>query len=444
MPYGKQPPHVLEKAHAVVDGIELPGHWNRMFGSRTITDYDTSALDAITALPGGESLGWCYQCAKCVGVCPVDIVGDYGPRKIFRKTQIGVSLLDDPDLWLCTTCKNCLRVCPKQVDMIQIMPAAREAAINEGRDIPPELQKVFEACDRYGNPLGANPRARADWIKGAGVPVPIAAQVKRPVDVLWYVGSYPSYHPRGVDAARALARIFTALGVDFAILGVEEREDGDSVRLAGERGLFEKLAEQNIKTLAKYRFRRLVVFGPHEFNAFKNEYPKLGGAWDVLHYTQFLVEHLDRLRPLLATPVARTVTYHDPCYLSRHNGEYEAPRTLLRAIPGLTLVEMGRTRENGYCCGGGGGGMWLDSVSRDHTRMPLSARRVIEAVETGASTLAICCPYEVSRFEDAVKATGHEGRLHVRDIAELLDEAMRCPASNRSPTVDPASRPPAS
>lgn len=422
--YGKQPPQVLEKDHAVVEGIDLPGHWNRMFETRVIGDYDTSTLDQITNLPGGESLDWCYQCGKCVGVCPVDIVGDYGPRKIFRDVQRGISLLDDPNLWLCTTCMNCLRVCPKAVDMIQIMPAAREAAINEGKTIPAELQKVFEATDRYGNPLGENPRKRADWIKGAGVPVPIMAQVKRPVDVLWYVGSYPSYHPRGIDAARALARIFHVLGVDFAILGVEEKEDGDSIRLAGEKGLAEKLTEENIKIFGKYKFNRLVVFGPHEYNAFKNEYPKHGGRYEVLHYTQFLAEHLLRLKELMVTPVPRTVTYHDPCYLSRHNGEYEAPRVLLRAIPGITLVEMPRNRENGYCCGGGGGGMWLDSFSRDYTKMRLSDRRVIEAVETGAQGLAICCPYEVSRFEDAVKATGNEGRLDVRDIAELIDTAM--------------------
>ena len=427
MAYGRQGPRIKEKEHALVEGIDLPGHWNRMFETRVITDYDPGTLDEITALPGGESLGWCYQCAKCVGVCPVDIVGDYGPRKIHRDVLRGISLLDDPNLWLCTTCSNCLRVCPKEVDMIQIMPAAREAAINAGKDIPAELQKVFEAADRYGNPMGENPRKRADWVKQAGVPVPIMAQVKRPVDVLWYVGSYPSYHPRGMDAARALARIFHALGVDFAILGVEEKEDGDSIRLAGETGLFEKLAEANIKTFARYRFTRLVVFGPHELNAFKNEYPKLGGEYAVQHYTQFLVEHLDRLKALMVHPVDRVVTYHDPCYLSRHNGEYEAPRTLLRAIPGLTLVEMPRNRENGYCCGGGGGGMWLDGFSRDHTTMRLSDKRVMEAAETGARTLSICCPYEVSRFEDAVKATGNDGRLDVQDIAELVDRAIGTP-----------------
>jgi Fe-S oxidoreductase len=422
--YGRQAPGVMEKAEVEVQGVPLPGHWNRMFESRVITDYDPSALDAITDLPGGESLGFCYQCGKCVGVCPVDIVGDYGPRKIHRDALRGISLLEDPNLWLCTTCQNCVRVCPKEVDMVRIMPAAREAAIEAGTGIPPELEKVFRDTDRYGNPLGENPRKRADWIRGAGVPVPIIGQLKRPVDVLWYVGSYPSYHPRGIDAARALARIFHALGVDFAILGVEEREDGDSIRLAGERGLFEKLAEASIKTFARYRFERLVVFGPHELNAFRHEYPKLGGEYRVSHYTQFLAERLAELRALMVTPVERVVTYHDPCYLSRHNGEYEAPRALLRAIPGLTLVEMPRNRENGYCCGGGGGGMWLDGLTRDHTRMRLSDRRVIEAAETGAGTLAICCPYEVSRFEDAVKATGHDGRLRVEDIAELIDRAM--------------------
>ena len=423
--YGKQDPVVREKDHAVVEGIDLPGHWNRMFGSRVITDYDTDTLDEITALPGGESLQYCYQCAKCIGVCPVDIVGDYGPRKIHRDVLRGMSLLDSPNLWLCTTCMNCLRVCPKEVDMIQIMPAARQAAIEEGKAIPQELQKVFEAVDRYGNPHGHNPRKRADWIQEAGVPVPILAQIKRPVDVLWYVGSYPSYHPRGHDASRALARIFHALGVDFAILGIEEKEDGDSIRLAGEAGLAEKLTEQNIKIFSKYQFNRLVVFGPHEYNAFKNVYPKYGGIYEVSHYTQFLVEHLDRLQELMTKPADLTVTYHDPCYLSRHNGEYEAPRTLLRAVHGITLVEMPRNRENGYCCGGGGGGMWLDSMTRDHTKMRLSDKRVLEAVDTGAEGLAICCPYEVSRFEDSVKATGNDGRLMVKDIAELIDESMR-------------------
>jgi len=417
-----RPEDVREEKQLVVDGMDISGHWNRMFEQRVIWDYDIRQLDRVTDLAGGESLGWCYGCAKCTGVCPVDIVGDYSPRKIHRKTQMGIDLFESPDLWLCTTCQNCLRVCPKEVDMIQIMPAVREQAVLAG-SVPAELQKAFEDTAKHGNPLGQPQRKRADWIKKAGVPVPVLKDIKRPVDILWYVGSYPSYHPRGNDAASAAARIFHALGVDYGILGVEEKDDGDSQRLAGEKGLFEMLAEANIAAFEKYAWNRMVVTGPHEFNAFKNEYPKLGFQRPITHYTRFLVEHLDRLRPLLTKPINLKVTFHDPCYLGRHNGEYDAPRELLRAIPGVELVEMGRCRENGYCCGGGGGGMWLDSFTKAHTTMRLSERRVREAVEYGAVVLAVCCPFEVSRFEDAAKSTGNDN-LVVRDILELLAEAM--------------------
>ncbi len=420
----KQGPIVVESDSVTIRGVELKGQWNRMFESRVIDDYDLTHLDEVSSLEGGESIDYCYQCGKCVPVCPVDVVGNYGPRKIYRKLQLGVDLVEDPDLWLCTTCMNCLRVCPKEVNMIKIMPAVREVAVNQNK-VPGELQKAFENTARYGNPLGENPRKRAEWAKEAGVSVPIMAQIKRPVDILWYVSSYTSYHPRGKDAARAMARVLTALAVDWGILGPEEKDDGDSQRLAGEKGLFEMLAEQNIATFNKYRFNRMVVSGPHEFNAFKNIYPKYGGDFNIEHYTQFLRPFVPRLKEMMRTPLDVRVTFHDPCYLGRHNGEYDAPRDLLQAIPGVELIEMGRCRENGYCCGGGGGGMWTDSFSRDYTKMRLSDRRVLEAVETGADVLAVCCPFEVSRFEDAVKATGNEGNIVVRDIIEMIDESMR-------------------
>lgn len=420
----KQGPIVVEKDSVTIRGVELKGQWNRMFEPRVIDDYDLTHLDMVSSLDGGESIDFCYQCGKCVPVCPVDVVGNYGPRKIYRKLQLGVNLVEDPDLWLCTTCMNCLRVCPKEVNMIKIMPAVREVAVNENK-VPPELQKAFENTAKYGNPLGENPRRRAEWAKEAGIPVPILAQLKRPVDILWYVSTYTSYHPRGKDAARAMARTLSSLGIDWGILGTEEKDDGDSQRLAGEKGLFEMLAEQNIATFNKYQFNKMVVSGPHEFNAFKNIYPKYGGTFEIEHYTQFLRPFIPQLREKMQKPLNVKVTFHDPCYLGRHNGEYDAPRDLLKAIPGVDLLEMGRCRENGYCCGGGGGGMWTDSFSRDYTKMRLSDRRVMEAVETGADVLAVCCPFEVSRFEDAVKATGNSGKLVVRDIIEMIDEAIR-------------------
>jgi Fe-S oxidoreductase len=394
-----------------------------MFGQRVIWDYTPELIEEIARLPGGESFAWCYQCGKCVPVCPVDVVGDYGPRKLYRRAQTGINLLDSPDLWLCTTCANCLRVCPKQVDMIQIMPAAREHAMLSGRVIPSELQEALENTAKYGNPLGQPARKREAWVKDAGVPVPILHQIQRPVEWLWWVECYPSYHPRGIDASIALARIFHALGLDFAILGREEKCAGDSQRLAGERGLFEMLAEENIRTLSKYEFQHIVVTAPHALNAFRKHYRKLGGQYDVWHYTTLLARELSRLQPLLVRPLPYRVTVHDPCYLGRHNGEYDAPRQLIQAILGIEFVEMLRCRENSYC-GGGGGGMWLDSFAAGHQHRRLSEERVLEAVSTGADTLVVCCPYEVSRFEDAVKSTGNEGRLRVRDIAELLAEAM--------------------
>jgi Fe-S oxidoreductase len=429
MPIGgrKVPPVAVEKQQARVAStisgreVDLPAMWNRMFEPRVLTDYGPDGFAAIAKLPGGESLEWCYGCGKCTPVCPVDMVGDYGPRKIHRKVQTGTDLFAAPDLWLCTACGNCLRVCPKRVDMIAIMPAVREAALS-GAAVPAELQEVFEKTFRYGNALGQNQRRRARWAETAGVPVRILATDPAPVDVLFYVEDYWSFHPRGQDAARAFARVATALGIDWAILGPEERTLGDSQRLAGEKGLFDALVEDVTATLAKYEFQRIVTPDPHAFNALVKEYPQRGHTFDAQHYTQLLAPLVGQIG--WARELNLRVTFHDPCYLGRQNGEYDAPRALIEAIPGVQLVEMGRCRENAYCCGGGGGGMWLDGFTSDHTTERLAERRVREAAGTGADVLVVCCPYEVSRFTDAAKSTG-QGHLRVCDIIELIDEATR-------------------
>ncbi len=376
----------------------------------------------------GDSFRSCYQCGTCSVVCPFAAGGTHLPRQEMLLAQWGLKdeLLSSPNLWLCTTCGNCARLCPREVDIPGTIRAARELSLLDG-NIPPELAQAFENLQRQGNPQGESPRKRVDWVAEAGVPVPLIGQLGRPVDVLWYVSDYTSYHPRGKDAARAMARVLTALGVDFAILGPEERSDGDSARLAGESGLFELLAEQNIRAFAKYAFARLVVMDPHAYNAFRNHYPRLGWTGEVLHYTQFLAEHVERIA--WRSRVDLAVTYHDPCYLGRNNGEYDAPRKLLAAIPGVRLAEMPHSRANGYCCGGGGGGMWLDGFVAEHVSERLSERRVREAVATvgldGSGVLSVACPYEPSRFEDAVKSTGNDGRIVVRDIIELIDQAMQ-------------------
>ena len=399
---------------------ELEGHWNRMFEQRVITDYTTDGFEKISGLDGGESLEWCYRCGQCIPVCPVDLVGEYGPMRLHQMVQTGGDLFASDDLWLCTTCMNCLRVCPKEVDLVQVMPAVREVAVGEG-NVPSELQDVFEKTFTYGNCLGQNAKRRSAWTRKAGVPVRVLPKEPGPVDVLFYVEDYWSYHPRGQVAAQAFARIADSLGIDWAILGPEEKTLGDSQRLAGEKGLFESLMEDVVETLDRYEFTRIVTPDPHGYNALLTEYPKHGHTYEVLHYTQLLAPLIDDIE--WTGEVDAKVTFHDPCYLGRHNGEYDAPRRLLEAIPGVELTERMRCRENGYCCGGGGGGMWLDGLTDNYTSERLSERRVREAVECGADVLAVCCPYEVSRFEDAAKSTGN-GQLRVADIIELMDEAM--------------------
>jgi Fe-S oxidoreductase len=304
------------------------------------------------------------------------------------------------------------------------MTRSKEELVLAGK-VPNELQSALENTQRYGNPLGESARKRADWIAGIEPKVAVMGAARRAVDVLWFVGDYASYHPRVQFTAKALARILNALEVDFGILGPEENSDGDSQRLAGERGLFEMLAEKNGRTFRKYRFNKIITTDPHAFNALKNEYPALGIAYPVQHYTQFLAERLDQLKPLLKQEVKARVAYHDPCYLGRVNGVFDEPRALLKAIPGIDLVEMSHNHVTSLCCGGGGGGMWLDGFQWEKAHVRLSEWRVREAVAAHANILAVACPYEPPRFEDAAKMNREAGSLVVKDIVELLDEAMR-------------------
>ncbi len=418
---------VTQEDDVEVDGLDVSGHWNRMYDERVIDRFEPGHIEDVMDLEGGDSLGQCYQCAQCVGVCPVDQAGGaYGPRKVYRRTELGIDLLDSPDAWLCTTCGNCVRVCPKEVDMTEIIPSVREERVAEG-DLPDELQDMFENVFQNGNTMGESSKKRAKWTRGADVDVPILPRQSDPdpVEYLWIVGDLWSYHDRGQDAAQAMARVLAGLDIDYGILGREERTDGDSQRLAGEVGLFEMMAQDNAEAIAKYDHNQLLVSGPHALNAMRHEYGEVVDDWDeqVKHYTQVLADRLADIE--WETELDRTVTFHDPCYLGRHNDEYEAPREILRAIPGVDLVEMPRNREDGYCCGGGGGGMWLDGFTGDYQDERLSDNRAREASRTDADTLAVCCPYEVSRFEDSMKNVG--GDMAVRDIVELVSMAMADP-----------------
>jgi Fe-S oxidoreductase len=351
---------------------------------------------------------------------------DYPPGQMIAalRTRMFDRVMETDSIWMCVACCACSELCPSNIPLTQgLMTRTKEEQVLAG-NIPAELQDALAHSQRYGNPLGESPRKRADWTSSIEPEITILRTAKRPVDVLWFVGDYPSYHPRVQQTSRALAKVFNALGVDFGILGPEENSDGDSQRLAGERGLFEMLAEKNKRVLDKYEFTQIVTADPHAYNALKNEYPALGVSYPVHHYTQFLAERLDQLKPLLKNERKAVVAYHDPCYLGRANGVYDEPRTLLTAIPGVELVEMSHHRETSLCCGGGGGGMWLDGFQWEKAHVRLSEWRIREAVAVGADILAVACPYETPRFEDAIKMVQGTGGLVVRDIVELLADAM--------------------
>jgi Fe-S oxidoreductase len=369
----------------------------------------------------------CIQCGVCSGSCPMGEAMDYPPRKAVRMLLEGrfQEVVESNTPWLCVACHTCATRCPSQLQISDgLFPALRAAVMSEGKPMDQDLQKALQKTYLYGNPMGESPNKRADWAVTAGVPVPIISKLRRPVDVLWIVECYPSFTPRGQSISRMLARILHALGVDFAILGREERCIGDCEWLAGERGLFEMLIERNIEILGKYQFNEILITDPHAYRTLKNIYPRMGGEFSVKHYVQFLAERLPHLKPLLKKKLNSTVTYHDSCCLGRKTGHYDEPRALLEALPGLRTVEMVQNRESSLCCGGGGSTVFLDRFIQERVKDRLADRRVQQAAATKAEVMAVACPFEPSRFEDAVKITGNEGKLEVRDIIELLAESM--------------------
>jgi Fe-S oxidoreductase len=352
---------------------------------------------------------------------------EFPPRKLILQAASGnlEKVLASPSLWMCVACYMCSHRCPRDIELTDgLWPALRDQAMQQGLQPPAELQETFQNVFKYGNVLGKSPRQRLDWAKDLDVRVLDLSKEPRPVEVLWLVGCYPSYYPRNQVVTRDFARILTVLGVSWGVLGAKEKAIGECDRMFGEEGLFETLVEENRKLLDKQEFDKILVLDPHAFRALQNFYPRFEAWYPVQHYTMFLAERLEQIKPLLVKPVPCTVTYHDNCCVGRRSGCYEPPRALLEAIPGVKLVEMVRHRDNALCCGGGGGGMWLDAHIVAHGGQRLSDQRVRQAADAGADVLAVSCPYELSRFEDAAKVTGLEGRLKVRDLIELLAESM--------------------
>ena len=402
-----------------------------------------------TADPGAPSLGvkevdelsWkqmldlysCTECGRCQDVCPAFSAGQpLSPkvlimdvrnhlRKRGRSTD-GAHLLGDvvrdDTLWACTTCSACMEVCPLHIEHVPLIVDMRRQLVEQGR-MEPQLQDALASLARYGNSFNRSERARSAWTKELDFAIKDAR--REPVDVLWFVGDFAAYDPRVQRLTQSVARVLHRAGVDFGILYEAEHNSGNDVRRAGEEGLFEQLAQHNIETLARSAFSRIMTTDPHSLNAIGQDYPRLGGRYPVLHYTQLLLELLDQGALTPTRDRELVVTYHDPCYLGRYNQGYDAPRRLLQQL-GLTVHDMPRCRENSFCCGAGGGRIWMDD--RGQTERP-SENRIREAVALGdARQFVVACPKDLVMYTAAVQATGMDSRIEVVDVIELVEAAL--------------------
>ncbi|MBN9509949.1 MAG: 4Fe-4S dicluster domain-containing protein, partial [Alphaproteobacteria bacterium] len=373
----------------------------------------------------------CTECGRCQAACPAYAAGQpLSPKRLImdlRDRLMADGAADGPllggaiseqTLWACTTCRACMSVCPIHIEHVPKIVEMRRQLVEEAR-VSPTLQEALVNVQRTGNSMGKPGRQRARWTKDLGFKVKDAR--KEPVDVLWFVGDYASFDPRAQRVTVAFARLLRAAGVDFGILADAEQNSGNDVRRAGEEGLFQMLAKGNIDALEGCTFSRIVTTDPHSLNALRQEYPALGAArHTVLHHTELLLQLVENGALRLKPGTGATVTYHDPCYLGRYNGGFDAPRALI-AHAGYRLHEMDRCRENSFCCGAGGGRIWGDDTGV--IERP-SENRIKEALALGDATLfVVACPKDMVMYTAAIEALDVRDRLAVRDIVDLLEPA---------------------
>jgi len=319
-------------------------------------------------------------------------------------------------LYSCAACDNCKEQCvfPRFKDYLpDIFQETKAELVNEGK-IPPQVRDYFKAISVNGNPYKLPQEERGKWAEGTGL------QAYSDQEYLFYVGCVGSYDEVGQRMARNVGNLLSAVGLSVGILGSRETCDGNEVKVLGETGLFTQLAEENIMQFLKMDVKKIITLDPHALNAFKKEYPKLRGNFEVFHFTEILAGLIKEKRIALSEYRAK-VTYHDPCYLGRHNQIYTPPREILKSIPGLELVEMRRNSVNAFCCGGGGGNFFTDIIGPGEDS---PARvRVREAIDTGAEILAVACPQCAKMLADAIKGEEKEEKMEVLDLAEIIQRA---------------------
>ena len=366
---------------------------------------------------GGEAFKLCYQCGLCETACPWNRVRSFFVRSIIHQAQLGVVDFGSEDMWRCATCGACVERCPRGVGIIDVMRAMRRLLV-PGGVVPasiPNLRGVMTSIASVGNPWQQEPENRANWAKGLGV-----KEFSEGTELLYFPCCTPAYDPRVQSVAQATSGILTKLGVDFGILGPKESCCGESVRKAGNEDLFKRLAKENIKTFIENGVKKILVSSPHCYHTFKNEYTEFRANFEVVHVSQYLFELINEGRLKLSKEYGKKVTYHDPCYLGRHNGIYDEPREVLKKIPGLKLIEMADSREDSLCCGGGGGRIWMDTPKGER----FSDLRIEQAIDGGAEVLVTACPYCIMNFEDSRLTLEDSEVIEIKDVTEIVQEVI--------------------
>ncbi|MBW1706191.1 MAG: (Fe-S)-binding protein [Deltaproteobacteria bacterium] len=438
-------------------GAIKPAQW----GVEDIDELETLGVEKFEDFTWKHILDFytCTECGRCSDNCPANITGrplspklltlklrDHGYRKVpvfGYKDKEGAKenekadalpmiggLISHDEIWSCTTCGACEEECPVFIEYIDKIIDMRRHLIETSQN-PKTFNKVLMHFEKTGNPFGKPATKRADWVKELEDTAVRVLKEGDETDVLYFVDSYGSFDPAAQAIAGAIVKGLNSAGIDFGILGPLEKDSGHQVRRMGEEGLFQLLIEENMETLSSVRFKRIITTDPHAFNTLKKDYP---GDFEVFHYTQFFQSLVEagQLRPAKSLDTNDVYTYHDPCYLGRHNGIYNEPRQLLGSIPGLKLVEMAKSRDRSFCCGGGDIVLWHE-IEQEEIRM--ASMRIQMAKEAGANVIVTACPFCFIHFEDAIKTDGLENELRVIDLMELFVSTLGPKLSGSTFTV---------
>ena len=407
----------------------------RSIGELNFINLDDQSIEQFGAATM-KDLGWeqimdayaCIMCFRCQEVCPAYTTGKVlspAALEVNKRYHLNyeggmdvpmLNLISEEAVWACTSCGHCVDICPVGNEpMRDILHIRRNLTMMESR-FPKQLETAFKGMERNANPWNISQGERMKWAQGLNVPT--IEQNPEP-DILWWVGCAPATDSRAQKTAQAFAKILNAAGVNYAVLGQNEQCTGDSARRAGREDIFFGLASANVEILNEVKPKRIVTTCPHCLHTIKNEYPAFGGNYEVIHHTHLINELVGAGQISLEVSSDNyTVTFHDPCYLGRHNGIFEAPRAALKSA-GVTTIEMPRNERKSFCCGAGGAQMWKEEEPGD---MRVSQARFKEAKETGANTVAVGCPFCMTMLSDASSAEG--GQVQVKDVAELVAERM--------------------